>query len=331
MKNIYVMEKKRPENFSVNQVKMALDLVGDEDVIPFYREDDSHRYLAYIPASMMDCKKTVEEMIQSATNRRDAACRTNLSEGNSIFLIPQTGEDGIVSTKDMVGVQTPYGFLKATLSPDYDPATGIYPGIAIYLCSGGQETMLSRVEYVSGLDFFNEGKPTHMHDKDGQRMEVHPARMDDDHKLIPGLSIHVYESLTGSDPAMTHVYPYCAMEVHPEYNEDLLRLMENENKNGRGLLKVETPVGTLAVVHGIDVFGCHGLDVKLIADGVGCSILWAEYVEEEPLEGDNGAWTASEVPVQRIDSAKNVMPGLVTRFWMEAEDYEAPAYRVFHY
>ena len=331
MKNIYVMEKKRPENFSVNQVKMALDLVGDEDVIPFYREDDSHRYLAYIPASMMDCKKTVEEMIQSATNRRDAACRTNLSDGNSIFLIPQTGEDGIVSTKDMAGIQTPNGFLKATLSPDYDPATGIYPGIAIYLCSGGQETMLSRVEYVSGLDFFNEGKPTHMHDKEGQRMEVHPARMDDDHKLIPGLSIHVYESLTGGDSSMTHVYPYCAMEVHPEYNEDLLRLMENENKNGRGLLKVGTPVGTLVVVPEINVCGCHGLKVMLVADGIGWSVLWVEYVEEEPLEGDNGAWTKDEVPAQRIDSVGNVTPGLVTRFWMDTEDYDASAYRVFHY
>ena len=162
-------------------------------------------------------------------------------------------------------------------------------------------------------------------------MEVHPARMDDDHKLIPGLSIHVYESLTGSDPAMTHVYPYCAMEVHPEYNEDLLRLMEDEDKNSRGLLKVETPVGTLVVVPGIDVCGCHGLEVKLIADGVGCSILWTEYVEEEPLEGDNGAWTKDEVPAQRIDSAGNVTPGLVTRFWMDTEDDETPAYRAFHY
>lgn len=331
MKNIYVMEKKRPENFSVNQVKMALDLVGDGDVIPFYQEDDSHRYLAYIPASMRDCKKIVEKTIQSATNRRDAACGTNLSEGNSIFLIPQTGEDGIVSTKDMVGTQTPNGFLKATLSPDYDPATGIYPGIAIYLCSGGRETMLSRVEYVSGLDFFMKGNPTHMHDKEGQRMEVHPVRMDDDHKLIPGLSIHVYESLTNSDSAMTHVYPYCAAEVHPEYNEDLLRLMENENKNGRGLLKVGTPVGTLVVVPEINACGCHGLKVMLVADGIGWSVLWVEYVEEEPLEGDNGAWTKDEVPAQRIDSAGDVTPGLVTRFWMDTEDYDASAYRVFHY
>lgn len=332
-RTIYILAAPLEDAFTPLQMRMALQLAGNETVFPLRWEEDNTQYFGYLPNSLSSYEDAVDaimkDIIYGDGYREDNVYKL---EGNVTLRIIEQGDNnkGRVFGTDFVAVQTPMGLLKAIPVNDAE-----YPGVTVMLENEHGQNVVSLAEYsategICGYD------PMHPEFERKERAEVHPSRISEDEQMTTaGIITRAWSAISVPDDSEMGVARYVPRNI--DWDSPYVNTYK-PSKPIANRVAVPTPVGTLVATPYRELDGNHktyGIEIRLTKDGREISVLNTEYVEEEPFCGDaDTATRGQDVPPQRRFASVEgpaVLPGLITRYWTDQNDMDEPARRAFHF